>query len=131
MAVKRIIRYETIIIDNNFKRHQFPFFSAILVKFSGVYASLFSHFIRGSAVTKSPLSDNHRKQLQPNNIVIQVIPNQYSVAFNDTNKPIDSEAMSFSSQANATDYMRDQIRENPNAANQMHVIPNTEIDIAA
>ncbi|MCK5353650.1 MAG: hypothetical protein KAJ63_00920, partial [Methyloprofundus sp.] len=69
MAVKRIIRYETIIIDNNFKRHQFPFFSAILVKFSGVYASLFSHFIKGSAVTKSPLSDNQRKQLQPNNLV--------------------------------------------------------------
>ena len=130
MAVKRIIRYETIIIDNNFKRHQFPFFAVIQVAFSGLYASLFGHFIKGSAVTKSPLSDNHRKQLQPNNTVIQVLPNQYSVAFNDTNKPIDFGAMSFGSQANATDYMRDQIRENPNAANQMHVIPNTEINIA-
>ncbi len=39
--------------------------------------------------------------------------------------------MSFSSQANAKDYMREKTRQNPNAAAQMHVIPNTEINIAA
>jgi hypothetical protein len=59
------------------------------------------------------------------------LPNLYSVAFNDTNKPIDSEAMSFSSQENAIDYMREKTRKNPNVTAQMHVIPNTEINIAA
>ncbi len=131
MAVKRVIRYETIIIDNNFKRHQIPFFDVIQVAFSGLHAALFGHFLKGNAVTKSTLSQNYRKKIQPNETVIQVLPNLYSVAFNDTNKPIDSKAMAFSSQAIAMDYMRKKTRENPNAAAQMHVIPNTEINLAA
>ena len=77
------------------------------------------------------LSNNYRKKLQPNKALIKVLTNQYSVAYNETNKPIDSEAMTFSSHANAVDYLREQIRIDPNAATKMHVIPNTEINTAA
>jgi len=131
MAVKRIVRYETIIIDNNFKRHLVRFYQILHVAFTAVYSTLFTHFLKGGAVTKSVISQHYRKQIQPNEVVIKIEPNQYTVAFNDTNKPIDATAMRFTNQASAIDYMQEQTRLNPNAAPTMHVIPNTEVNIAA
>ncbi len=131
MAVKRIIRYETVIIDNNFKRHLVKFYKVLHTAFTAVYATLFTHFLNGGAVTKSTLSQHHKKQIQPNKAVIKVEPNRYTVAFNDTNKPVDTAATQFISQASAMDYIQEQISLDPAAASQMHVIPNTEVNANA
>lgn len=128
VAVKRIIRYETVIIDNNFKRHIFRFFQVVNVTFVSVITKLFNHFLLGNSVTKSTLSHHYRKQIQPNSTVITVNPNQYTVVFKDTNKPIDQNASQFDSHASAMDYLEEQIENNPGAALSMQVIPNTEIN---
>jgi hypothetical protein len=131
MAVKRIIRYETIIIDNNFKRRLIRFFSIVHTVFTNLFATLFSHFLKGNAVTKSTQSHSYRKKIKPKNQEVKVLANQYSVAFNSDNKPVTNEAMAFNSHANAIDYLREQIRLDPKAAANMHVLPNTEINLAA
>lgn len=130
-AVKRVIRYESIIIDNYYKRFVQPFFLFFVAGFTGLYEFLFEHFMAGNAVTKSELSYHHKKRMQPFDEVIQVKPNEYSVAFNINNKPMDGEATSFTSQARATQFMEQKIQDDPKLADELHVIPNTEINTAA
>lgn len=130
-AVKRIIRYETIIIDNNFKRHVKSFFLYFKAGFSTLNNLLFGHFLLGSAVSKSVLSQHHKKRMQPFEDVIQIQPSLYSVAFNTNNRPIEAAAVAFTSQAKATEYMQQQILRDPNLASDLHVIPNTEVNLAA
>ena len=131
IAVKRIIRYETIIIDNNFKRHLIRFFKLAHQAFAGLYGTLFSHFLKGNAVTKSVLSLHYKKQLQPRTETIKILPNQFTVAFNDTNKPVNEKAAQFASYAHALEYMQEQVSMDANAATRIHVIPNTEVNTAA
>ncbi len=131
MAVKRVIRYETVIIDNNFKRHVFRFFQLIHTSFALVYATLFSHFLNGNSVSSSTLSNKYRNQISPNNQKITLEVNKYTVAFNDTNKPISVSATQFNNQASALDYMEEEIAKDPTKAAQIHIIPNTEINRAA
>lgn len=130
-AVRRVIRYETIIIDNNFKGHIKPFFAFFVNGFAMLNDFLFSHFLKGSAVSQSVLSRQYKKRMQPFEEVIRVQPNQYSVAFNMDNRPMDTGATTFTSQAKAMEYMEQQVRSNAALANQLHVIPNTELNKAA
>ena len=129
-GVKRVIRYETVIIDNNFKRHVNPFFVFLAQGFAQLNSSLFDHFLAGNAVTKSVLSQHYKNRIQPFEEVIHIQPNQYSVAFNSDNRPIDAGAASFSSQAKAMEYMQQHIQSDPNLANSLHVIPNSEVNFA-
>jgi hypothetical protein len=55
--VKRIVRYEQIIIDTNFKR-----FARRFVRFPAV---LFELFLKGAAVTRSDLAMARKKQFRP------------------------------------------------------------------
>ncbi len=130
-AVKRVIRYESIIIDNYYKRFVKPFFQFLLSGFTLLYESLFEHFMTGNAVTKSELSYHHKKRMQPFDQVIEIKPHEYSVAFNTNNKPMDGETVNFTSQAKANQFMEQQIQDDPKLADQLHVIPNTEINTAA
>ncbi|WP_115371913.1 DUF6603 domain-containing protein [Adhaeribacter pallidiroseus] len=128
-AVKRKIRYETIIIDNNYKRHRIRFYQFFRPGFSGLYGTLFNHYLGGSAVSQSVLSQSYRKQIQPFDEVIKVQPHQYSVAFNHNNQPLHDSAMHFNSQADAQDFLMQQLQNDPNLVDSLHVIPNTEITI--
>ena len=130
-AVRRTIRYETIIIDNNFKRHVKPFFGFLVTGYAVMNNFLFTHFLKGSAVSKSVLSKHQKKRLQPFEEVIKIVPNQFSVAYNSDNRPVDDEATTFTSQAMALDHMERQIQNDAVLARQLHVIPNTELNIAA
>lgn len=131
MAVKRVIRYETVIIDSNYKRHVYRFFDTILQRFSVLNRRLFSHFLRGNNVTHSKLSASYRNRIQPNKQHIEIQPNLYTVAYKKDNRSVSVETTSFSSKASAMDYLETQRKQNPGAANQMHVIPNIEVNIAA
>ncbi|CCQ90845.1 conserved hypothetical protein [Nitrospina gracilis 3/211] len=130
-GVRRVIRYETIIIDNNFKRHVKSFFNFFVAGYSVLNGFLFNHFLKGNAAGKSALSKQQKKRIQPFDEVIQIVPNQYSVAFNMNNKPLGAEAVTFTSQAKAMEYMEEQIQQDGSLSKQLHVIPNSELNLAA
>jgi hypothetical protein len=121
--VKRIVRYEEVIIDSNFKRFARRFFV-----FAG---SLFTHFLKGGAITKSTLSQHYRRQLQPFEEKIKVNRETFVVAFNHNNQAFNAEAASFVSEALARDFMHQQIVRDATLAEALHVIPNYEIKKAA
>ena len=130
-GVRRVIRYETIIIDSNFKRHVKTFFSFFVTGYAALNDFLFTHFLVGNSATQSVLSKHQRERMQPFNEVITVQPHQYSVVFNTDNRPVDFTATTFSSQAMALQYMEEQISEDDGLAEQLHVVPNTEVHIGA
>ncbi|OUL36552.1 DUF6603 domain-containing protein [Nostoc sp. 106C] len=118
--VKRVIRYEEIIIDNNFKR-----FIRLFSVFVGV---LFNHFLNGASVAKSALSQSYQQKLQPFSQKIAAKSDSYVVAFQATNKVVSSEA-AFVSQASANDYLQQQIARDPNLSDSLHVIPTHEVQV--
>lgn len=129
--VKRVIRYETIIIDNNFKRHRFEFFLTPAFYTAVNNLALFQANLIGNAVSKSTLSDHFIQQIKPTHHEIKLEPSQFTVAFNDTNKPLNTDSHHFADRASAHDYMRAEISKDPRKAEQLHVIPNTEVNTAA
>jgi hypothetical protein len=122
-AVKRVVRYEQIIIDSNYKRFVKPFFNS-----SGV---LFNLFLKGSAVTKSTLSNKYQKQKMPFAEKIAVVPDLYAVAFNTDNSPFNTVAGAFTSYAQAEEFMNRRVKENPNLKESLHIIPQVEMKGAA
>lgn len=135
MAVKRIIRYETIIIDSNYKRFVHQFYGILSTQLSILRGRLFGHLIKGSIVSKSTLSATYKNRLQPNDRVIAVEPPKYSVANLMDNSPLlgsDGLAMaSFTSKAEAVNFMQSQLASDPRKAGALHVIPNTELNKTA
>lgn len=121
-AVKRIDRYEQIIIDTNFKR-----FSRKFRNYSGV---LFDLFLRGNAVSKSTLSLKYKQQMQPFADTIKAGADSFAVAFTNNNKTYKDEAV-FTSVFAAQDYMASTITNDPGLTDSLHVIPNSEVNRAA
>jgi len=108
--VKRVARYEEIIIDTNFRRFVRRFFPG----------ALFAHFLNGNAASKSALSRSRKRQLQPFDEKIKVNPEAYVVAFQSNNKAF-SEA--FTSEASARVFMQSRIAQEPSLSDLLHVIP--------
>jgi hypothetical protein len=121
-VVKRIARYEQIIIDTNFKR--------FAKKFRNYSGTLFEHFLRGNAVAKSSLSVKSKQQMQPFKDTIKAGSDSFSVAFSDTNKAYKDDAV-FTSVFAAEDYMARAVATDPALAGSVHVIPNAEVNRAA
>lgn len=122
LGVKRVVRYESIIIDTNYKR--------FTRKFLNFIPTLFSLFLNGSAVTKSELSFAVKKQKGLMNEKIEIKPNSYAVAFNDSNTAMTG-AVNFSSHAKAQEYMNAQIKNDRTLNGNLHVIPSAELQEAA
>jgi hypothetical protein len=122
-AVKRIVRYETIIIDNNFKRYVIHFFE--------FFNALFQHFFKNNAVAKSAGSYKTKKQFVPFDENIKVNPSGYSVAFTENNKAYSGEKATFESEALAREFMHNTLANNPNMADDIHVIPSNELNQVA
>jgi len=116
--VKRIVRYEEIIIDSNFKRFTRSFFN-----FAGV---LFNFFLGGNSMARSELSQATKKKYQPFEDKVEVSSETYTVAFQATNQPHTAGAASFHSEASAREYLRQQVDTDPNLADTLHVIPSYE-----
>ncbi|HEU4891604.1 MAG TPA: DUF6603 domain-containing protein [Vicinamibacterales bacterium] len=116
--VRRVVRYEEIIIDSNFKRFQ--------RRFTGFMGALFNFFLNGAAVTKSELSKAARTRLQPFDDKITVQPDAYTVALQSTNQAFSAEAASFHSEASARDFMARKVAADPSLGDQLHVIPSVE-----
>lgn len=120
---KRKVRYEQIIIDNNFKRfrHRFIFFTV----------GFFTHFLNGSAITKSTLSNNYRAQLDPFIEKVQVKEGGFTVALTENNQAYSAQAMHFSSETLAYQYIQEQVSLRPELHEALHVIPQNEVSMAA
>ena len=121
-AVKRIVRYETIIID---KRKRF------VIRFYNFLQVLFVHFLKGNATAKSANSYKTKKQMQPYDENIKVNPAGFSVAFTTNNKAVSGEAVAFASEAQAQEYAKTKIASDPNLSDAIHVIPQNELNTAA
>ncbi len=116
--VKRVVRYEEIIIDSNFKR-----FARRFRDYIGV---LFNFFMHGAAVTRCELSKAAKSKLVPFDDKIGVVTDSYTVAFQSNNKAFSAEAASFHSEASARDFMNSRIGADPTLADTIHVIPSYE-----
>lgn len=118
--VRKKIKYELTIIDKE-PRNNFPFGSFILE-----LGMLFVHFIKGSSISKSKLSDNYRSKLKPFDTLLEVNEELFTVAFQNNNKAFDSHA-TFSSEMEAESFMKEKIRVNPDLKKQIHIIPQYEL----
>jgi hypothetical protein len=116
--VKRVVRYEEIILDSNFKRFRRRF-----RRFAG---GLFAFFMRGGAIAKSELSHASKKKLDPFAEKVEVQSETYTVAFQANNKAWSAEAASFHSEAAAREFLRSEMAKDPNLGDTLHVIPSYE-----
>lgn len=114
VMVKRVIRYEEIVIDSNFKRFRRPFRT-----FLGV---LFIHFLDGAAIARNPLSHAAGKQLKPFDERIEVNPETFSVVFAANLSPVAANAVAFHSEASAREFMAGHA-----AAAALQVVPSFEM----
>jgi hypothetical protein len=116
--VKRIVRYEEIIIDSNFKR--------FAQRFQGFFGSLFEFFLGGNSVSRAQLSQQTKRRQQPFAEKIDVQPETFVVAFQANNRPFAADAVSFLSEASARDYMNRKIAGDRALVDEIHVIPSFE-----
>jgi hypothetical protein len=121
-CVRRTVRYETIIIDSNFKR--------FARRFSVLVGTVFNYLLGGNMASKSVLSAQTKLQKNPVDIRVSLTDATYVVASMQDNTAISSTA-TFSSRAQANDFMNEQIRNEGSLANTLHVIPATEMRRAA
>jgi Family of unknown function (DUF6603) len=118
VMVKRIVRYEQIIIDTNFKR--------FAKRFRNYFGSLFTFFLNGNAVARAEVSQASKTRLQPFADKIDVAAETYTVAFQSTNKPFATDTTSFHSEASAREYLNRKVAEDGSLADVIHVIPSYE-----
>ncbi|MCI0390505.1 MAG: hypothetical protein MOB07_17310 [Acidobacteria bacterium] len=117
--VKRIVRYEEIIIDNNFKRFQ--------RRFRGVFSTLFTMLLDGNAVSRAELSQSSKKRLQAFAEKIDVKSETYTVALQSNNTAFAADSISFHSEASARDYLNRKVAEDASLVDEIHVIPSFEM----
>jgi hypothetical protein len=130
-AVRRVIRYETIIVDTAFRRHVRSFFDFFRSGYAIANEFLFGHFLAGASASQSMLSQRQRDRMQPFEEVITVRPNGFTVVFTEDNRPVDGAAATFTSQAAAARYMEDRVSAGGGLARRVHVVPNTEVNIGS
>jgi Family of unknown function (DUF6603) len=115
---KRKVRYEEIIIDSNYKRFR--------RRFRVFTQAFFSHFLVGGAVSKSVLSQNYKKMLDPFDDKIAVKEGGFTVAQTQDNKPYSASSTYFVSEAMANQFLQSQVAANPDLHDALHVIPQYE-----
>lgn len=116
--VRRRVRYEEIIIDNNYKR--------FVRRFRAFNSVLFVHFLGSNSVSQSVLSKAYRKKLQPFEERIAVQEEAFIVAFQANNQAFQTTA-TFNSQTQALAYLKRQTTQNPDLHDRLHVIPQHEV----
>lgn len=117
--VKRVVRYEEIIIDTAFKRH--------VRRFAGFISTLFDFFLNGASVARCDVSQAKVKQLRPFDDVIEVAPETFTVTFQETNAAYGAEPLTFLSEASARDFLNAEIAANPVLGEELHVVPTFEL----
>jgi hypothetical protein len=115
---KRRVRYEEIIIDSNYLSFRRRFWS-FTVEF-------FNHFLAGAAVTRSELSSRRKRELDPFPDKVKVQEGGFTVAQTSDNRPYSAGATYFASEAQAHQFLREQVAARPELHESLHVIPQHE-----
>ena len=115
---KRKVRYEEIIIDSNYKRFR--------RRFRAFTEAFFSHFLVGGAISKSVLSQNYKKMLNPFDDRVAVKEGGFTVAQTEDNKPYSASSTYFASEAMANQFLQSQVAANPDLHDALHVVPQYE-----
>ncbi|MCC6397937.1 MAG: hypothetical protein IT282_13045, partial [Bacteroidetes bacterium] len=123
LAVKRVVRYEKIIIDTNYLRFVKP-----LVTW---FSDLFTLFLNGNAVAKSMVSQHTALQKEPFADKVTIHQDVWVVSSNKDNSPLAEGTVRFTSQAEAYQHLQQVIAEHPDRAEEVHVIPESELRSAA
>jgi hypothetical protein len=118
-GVGRTIEYEVSVID---KVPQAP---GRFVLIPGLYDT----FLAGGAVKRSPASLAHRRRLDPQGEKISVDDERHVVA-STANNTAHGPQQGFASEAMAKQYMARQIAADPALADQLHVLPASEVNAA-
>ena len=114
-AVRRSARYEQIIIDTPGRQAN---------SFVTYNSTLFSHFLGGASVARSPLAQAERVLRQPFADAIQVPGDTYVVASTRDNT---AASAVFGSQAQARAHLDDLLAADPFRVDELHVIPTMEV----
>lgn len=115
-AVKRVVRYDEIILDVAAQRTRFKRFNVALFRF----------FLGGASVSRSALSQSRKGQLQPFAARVDVRPEGFTVASQATNRAYAADSVSFQSEASAREYLARKASDDPGLAATLHVIPAHE-----
>ena len=115
-AARRTARYEEIVIDTPRRR---PARRVVAIP-----TSLFTHFLRGNSVSRSPLSQAQRSLRQPFADTIGIVGDAFAVAHTRDNT---AAAPPFASAAAAQEYLARRLAEDPGLAGTLHVIPGAEV----
>ena len=118
---KRVVRYEEIIIDNEFRRHQ--------RRFRPMADLLFVHFLGGNSIARSDLSYAKQQLLDPFAQKVVATDGAYVVASTADNT-MAAGTVAFASESAALDHMAALAADDPNAAEAFHVIPSFEMSMA-
>ena len=118
---KRIVRYEEIIIDNEFRRRQ--------RRFRPMQGLLFSHFLGGNSIARSDLSFAKQRKLDPFPDKVVAGAGTYVVASQTDNRNA-AGVKTFSSEAAALDHLSKLASANANTHELLHVIPAFEMNTA-
>jgi hypothetical protein len=116
-AVKRNVRYETIVLDRGRRRPPRDLL--------GYLGTVFTHFLNGNAAARSAPSRKRQRQLTPFDEKITVSADKYVVASTADNSA--QYTAVFESQAKADSFLADQLTYNPSLAGSLHVISSFEL----
>jgi hypothetical protein len=116
--VRRNVRYEEIIIDNNFKRftRRFRLFAN----------GLFSFFLGANAAAKCSLSQAVATKVDPFNEKIAVLGESFTVVSTLNNKAL-AAAATFHSEASAREFMATQVANDLSLSGALQVVPSVEV----
>ncbi len=114
--VRRVVRYEEIVLDANSTRFARPL--------APPRRTLFGHFLKGSSVARSARSKAARDELRPLGNAVAVGDEGYAVAYQADNSAFGA---SFASEAAAREHLRDAVAADPGLAEQLHVVPDFEL----
>ena len=115
---RRVVRYEEILIDGEFKKHQ---------KKSLFSTGLFAHHLNGAAITLSVLSAAHQAKFNPFAAdTIAMTGEAYTIVHADTNQAFGA-TTTFGSESEARDHLAQMAATNPTEARSLSVIPAWEV----
>ena len=117
---RREVRYEQIIVDSAFRRYVF--------RFARILDSLFGHLLRGSALHRSPLSQQQEQLTRPFAEKVRMQQDGYTVAFTRDNTAYRDH---FASYLEAQQFLATELARDPRQADQLHIIPQFEVNHAA
>jgi hypothetical protein len=116
--VRRDVRYERIIVDRKSRR--------VVTRFYPQLDSIFTHFVAGASASRSALSQTVKTQYQPFPDKVQIETETFAVALQSNNQAF-AAAASFTSRAQAADFLARTVAANPGLADTLHVIPGFEV----